>query len=102
MKLKTLTAVAAAGAFALPGAALAQSKPAAATQAGASSPGSALFSRLDRNKDGFVSRDEAKDTAELQGRFVELDKNNDGKISEAEMRALDAERSAAGGSKAKR
>src|SRR5258706_13961903 len=49
----------------------------------------ALFDRLDKNKDGFVTRDEARDATELQGRFAELDINNDGKISREEMRALD-------------
>ena len=62
----------------------------------------ALFQRLDRNNDGFVTRDEAGDARELQGRFAELDKDNDGKISRSEMQALDAERSAAGSSKARR
>jgi hypothetical protein len=61
-----------------------------------------LIERLDRNNDGFVTRDEARDATELQGRFAELDKDNDGKISAAEMRALDRERSAAGASKEKR
>ena len=64
--------------------------------AGRTSPSAALFERLDKNKDGFVTRDEARDATELQGRFAELDTDNDGKISRAEMRALDNERSAAG------
>jgi hypothetical protein len=119
MKLKTLIAVAVAGAFAAPCAVLAQggatSQPqtgrtppgqaaspgsidqrAGTAPSGKTSSGSAVFKRLDRNTDGFVSRDEAKDATELQGRFAELDKNNDGKISEAEMRGMDGERSATG------
>jgi hypothetical protein len=119
MKLKTLIAVAVAGAFAVPCAVLAQggatSQPqtgrtppgqaaspgsidqrSGAAPTGATATGAAVFQRLDRNSDGFVSRDEAKDAAELQGRFAELDKNNDGKISEAEMRGMDGERGAAG------
>jgi len=63
---------------------------------GRSSSSAALFERLDKNKDGFVTRDEARDATELQGRFAELDKDNDGKISASEMRELDGERSAAG------
>jgi hypothetical protein len=113
MKLKTLIAVAVASA--VPGLALAQ----AATsqpQEGRTPPGSqaspgsidqraatgrsggsaALFERLDRNKDGFVTRDEARDATELQGRFAELDKDNDGKISSSEMHELDRGRSATG------
>ena len=67
-----------------------------AAPAGRTSPSAALFERLDRNKDGFVTRDEAKDATELQGRFAELDKDNDGKISSSEMRALERSRSATG------
>jgi hypothetical protein len=63
---------------------------------GRSSGSAALFERLDKNKDGFVTRDEARDATELQGRFAELDKDNDGKISASEMRELDAGRSATG------
>ena len=69
---------------------------------GRTSAATALFERLDRNDDGFVTRDEARDATELQGRFAELDKDNDGKISRSEMRGLDSDRSAAGASKAKR
>ena len=70
---------------------------------GRSSDSAALFERLDRNKDGFVTREEARDAAELQGRFAELDVNNDGKISREEMQAINAKPGAApagaGGSK---
>jgi hypothetical protein len=67
-------------------------------QSGAARPADSatLMQRLDRNNDGFVTRDEAKDASELQGRFVELDTNNDNKISAREMQALDRERGAAG------
>ena len=93
--MKTLIAAAIASVLILPCAALAQSSKAKQPQAEATS--SKLLQRLDRNNDGFVTRDEAKDATELQGRFVELDTNNDGKISEAEMRAIDGERSSAAG-----
>ena len=46
------------------------------------------FDRLDRNGDGYISRDEAKDAEELQTRFTELDTNNDGKLSREEYDAL--------------
>lgn len=99
MKLKTLIAVAVAGAFAAPFAASAGSDNIQIAQAATSQPqagSAALFERLDRNKDGFVSRDEARDATELQGRFAELDKDNDGKISRGEMGAMDSDRSATG------
>ena len=136
--IKTLIAIAVAGAFALPVAALASAGSDnivvaqagggadAATsggQAGANPPGTASpgsprdattstdrdtgaagranpstgasstrmgFERLDKNHDGFISRDEAKDAAELNTRFSELDKNNDGKLSREEYNALDS------------
>ncbi len=49
---------------------------------------SSNFDRLDRNGDGYISRDEAKDAAELQTRFSELDRNNDDKLSREEYDAL--------------
>ena len=54
------------------------------------------FDRLDRNRDGYISRDEANDAPELQTRFSELDTNNDGKLSREEYDALKS--SAAGSS----
>ncbi|HWI38001.1 MAG TPA: hypothetical protein VNU64_16200 [Burkholderiales bacterium] len=73
----------------------------------------ARFDDLDRNGDGFVSRDEGRDAEELNTRFSELDANNDGKLSRDEYAVLQRERaeklakerqstrrtSAAGGSK---
>jgi len=57
------------------------------------------FDRLDRNHDGYLSRDEAQDARELDTRFSELDKNNDGKLSRQEYEALDeGSRSATGAS----
>src|SRR5262245_8174785 len=97
----TLIALAVVAAFAAPHASADDKAKKNATASGRSLS-APLFERLDRNKDGFVTRDEAKDATELQGRFTELDKNNDGKLSPAEMGALDAERSAAGGSKARK
>jgi hypothetical protein len=110
MNRKTLIAVVVASAFAAPLAASAadndrtQAAPGKIEQAPASSASgrtsgsAALFDRLDRNKDGFVSRDEARDATELQGRFAELDTDNDGKISRSEMRGLDNDRRGAAGS----
>ena len=106
MKRKTLIAMAVAGAFAAPFAVLSADtdktdQPSGTSASGHTSSSSALFERLDK-QDGFVTRDEARDATELQGRFAELDKDNDGKISRSEIRALDAERSAAGSSKARK
>ena len=46
------------------------------------------FDRLDRNHDGYISRDEAKDASELDTRFSELDRDNDDKLSREEYNAL--------------
>lgn len=105
MKRNTLIAMAAAAALAAPLAAWSadgdkgglKATPAKEkAAAGRTSASAELFERLDRNKDGFVTRDEARDATELQGRFAELDKDNDGKISASEMRELDKSRSATG------
>ena len=55
------------------------------------------FNQLDRNSDGYISRDEAKDADELQTRFSELDANNDGKLSREEYDAVKASSSGATG-----
>jgi EF hand len=46
------------------------------------------FDELDRNHDGYISRDEAKNASELDTRFSELDRNNDDKLSRDEYNAL--------------
>jgi hypothetical protein len=51
----------------------------------------ARFQSLDRNGDGFVSRDEGRDAEELNTRFSELDANNDGKLSRDEYAVLERE-----------
>ena len=48
----------------------------------------ARFRELDRNGDGYVSRDEGRDAEELNTRFSELDVNNDGKLSSDEYAVL--------------
>jgi Ca2+-binding EF-hand superfamily protein len=97
--IKTLMTVAVAGVFALPVAASAGSDNTVVAQAGGGGGGadatgeamrSSNFDRLDRNRDGFISRDEAKDAPELQTRFSELDTNNDGKLSREEYDALNS------------
>jgi hypothetical protein len=51
----------------------------------------ARFQQLDRNSDGFVSRDEGRDAEELNTRFSELDVNNDNKLSREEYAVLERE-----------
>jgi Ca2+-binding EF-hand superfamily protein len=42
------------------------------------------FARLDKNKDGYISKAEAKGETELSANFDKWDLNNDGKINRAE------------------
>ena len=112
--LKTLMAIAVSGAFALPLTSAASDTGASAKQEDANLPGQASpgaprssasgidrdttrerFEALDKNHDGFISRDEAKDATELDTRFSELDVNNDGKLSRDEYNAVS--RGATGG-----
>lgn len=84
MNHKLLIAAAVATAFAMP--VFAQgSKPAAG---GSKSDGGAeaMFKSMDKNKDGSISKDEAKGTAHAKD-FAKLDKNNDGKLSRSEHAA---------------
>jgi hypothetical protein len=60
--------------------------------AGATSGG---FSALDKNGDGHISRDEAKD-ATWANRFTEADKDNDGRLSQSEFNAMQAGAGATG------
>jgi len=43
------------------------------------------FNALDKNKDGYISRAEAKGNPTLAAKFKEADKNHDGKLSRAEV-----------------
>ena len=42
------------------------------------------FAKLDKNKDGYISREEAKANPELYKKFKQADKNGDGKLSRFE------------------
>jgi Ca2+-binding EF-hand superfamily protein len=45
------------------------------------------FAKLDKNKDGYISKAEAKGDTELSKNFDKWDLNNDGKINRAEYLA---------------
>lgn len=107
MNLKHATALAFAAVFALP--ALAQqagsttepqdsnpAAPASDAVASASAGATGGFSAMDRNADGYVSRDEAREVS-WSNRFGELDRDNDGRLSEAEYNTLSADSAAAAG-----
>jgi Ca2+-binding EF-hand superfamily protein len=86
MALKTLVAVAVTAAFAVSPLTQAQSDKASS---GASAGATAPFSSLDKDKDGSISRDEAKGTP-LETDFSMLDKDGDGKLSPSEHAAAPA------------
>ena len=101
MTRKTLLAAAVSAAFALPFAATAADDKASS---GASKPdggAEAMFKALDKNKDGFMSREEVKGTPHDKD-FTTLDKNGDGKLSREEHAAAPehAGKAAAGASSA--
>ena len=62
-------------------------------EAGATAGGG--FAGMDKNGDGHISRDEAKD-ATWSNRFTELDKDNDNRLSQSEFDAMQAGAGAAG------
>lgn len=44
-----------------------------------------MFDALDTNHDGYVTRDEAKRSADVTARFKELDTDRDGRIAASEF-----------------
>src|SRR5262245_5500425 len=63
----------------------AKSRPRNAIDRSAVDPGLATFASFDVNKDGYVSRDEAKVSGVLSRQFGQLDRNNDGRLTSAEL-----------------
>jgi hypothetical protein len=53
------------------------------------------FSGVDKNNDGYISRDEARN-ATWENRFTELDKDNDNRLSQGEFDAMQAGTGASG------
>lgn len=102
MRRRTLIAVSIAAAFALPLTVQAggDKQSASGAAAGASQSGAEkMFQALDKNKDGFITREEAKGTPHDKD-FAKLDKNNDGKLSRQEHAAAPehaGDKAAAGG-----
>ena len=96
LKSKSLLAVALAAAFALPVAANAAGtdRPSGSASSGGGSTPS--MKQLDTDRDGTISKEEAKKSSTVSKRFKELDKDSDGKLSATEMNA--AEATGAGGS----
>jgi hypothetical protein len=67
-------------------------------EAGATAKGG--FAAIDKNHDGYISRDEARD-ATWANRFSELDRDNDGRLSQSEFNAMQAGAGASGSTAAK-
>src|SRR5688572_20435594 len=56
--------------------------------AGASAPATSLFDRLDRNKDGYLSRDELASEEARRRNWIAVDRNRDGRIGRTEFNLI--------------
>lgn len=101
MRRRTLIAISVAAAFALP--LTVQAEGNKASQGASNSGAEKMFQALDKNKDGFITREEAKGTPHDKV-FASLDKNSDGKLTRQEHAAAPehaGEKAAAGGASGK-
>ncbi len=69
-----------------PAGAKSASAPSAATNGGNDGGAEAMFASLDKNSDGFITKEEAMGTPH-HGDFAKLDKSGDGKLSREEHAA---------------
>ena len=54
-------------------------------------PEASLFDRLDRNKDGFLSKEELAAPAAQNGNWLAIDRDRDGRISRSEFNTVIAQ-----------
>ena len=99
MTTKTLIAAAVFAAFALPLAATAADDKASSGATKSDGGAEAMFKALDKDNDGFMSKEEAKGTPHDKD-FSTLDKNGDGKLSREEHAAAPEHAKAASGASA--
>jgi hypothetical protein len=64
-------------------------KPAATAPARAGEDDAAEFTKLDKNKDGFIDKGEAVMEPKLLAKWADVDTNKDGKISKDEFLAFE-------------
>lgn len=56
----------------------------------------AMFNKLDKNHDGYISKDESKADQDLSMNWSSADKNKDGKVEESEFSAFEEDRDIGG------
>lgn len=52
----------------------------------------AMFDKLDKNHDGYISQEESKADTDLSMHWTAADKNKDGKLEESEFSAFELDR----------